>query len=121
MLEITCRGSFTYTDCGDNLTIPNGFVNFDGTATTYNEKVFVQCDEGYGLIGDAEITCLENGRWNVKGFCAVIGQYFKRIKKIKYNKHATHWYGICSQISYDMPHQNYTRQFKNSKSKIEQR
>ena len=76
-METCLYCSINYADCGDNLTIPNGFVNIDGGATTYNEKVSVQCDEGYELIGDAEITCLANGRWNVDGFCAVIGQYSK--------------------------------------------
>jgi len=42
--------------------ITNGVVTCDGRMPT--EKCTFQCDEGYDVIGNFELTCLDDGSWN---------------------------------------------------------
>lgn len=59
-----------FTDCGDpspqygNATYPDG--------TTVNQTATVQCYEGYTLVGNSNITCLEDG-WNEHPQCSLQG------------------------------------------------
>ena len=73
MLSAFClhfkRTSLIQSDCGDTYTLNNGYVNFTGHATTYNEEVPVMCNEGYEIEGDPKIKCLATGAWSQDTAC----------------------------------------------------
>ena len=70
------------SDCGQNVTVPNGFVNALGVATTFHEKLPVSCNEGYDLEGDPEIICQANGDWSDESYCVEKGTAIKNTFQI---------------------------------------
>ena len=63
------------TDCGKNVTIPNGQANFTNVQTTYKQSVPVNCVTGYELTGGTTIECLADGTWSKTTTCEIIGLY----------------------------------------------
>ena len=60
-----------FSDCGTLYPLDFGYADFAGKETTYEQKVPVVCEVGYGLEGDPEITCLEDGTWSKNTICAI--------------------------------------------------
>ena len=60
-------------DCGRDVRIPNGQVDFINALTTYGESVPVICDRGYELKGDRNIKCLANSSWSSSTVCEIKG------------------------------------------------
>ena len=60
-------------DCGETYYFDNGYVNFTGVETTFNQSVPVQCNDGYEIYGDPDIHCLQNGSWSTNTTCQIIG------------------------------------------------
>ena len=52
----------------------NGQFNFTGRKTTFNQTVPVECDLGYEVHGNWEITCLSNGTWSRDTACHIKGR-----------------------------------------------
>ena len=53
--------------CGLPPSIGNGYNSFTGT--TFGEKTFYSCDNGYTLSGSNNITCQANRRWEIPPVC----------------------------------------------------
>lgn len=58
-----------------------------------------RCDEGYALVGEAEATCLANGRWNHSSpFCELVQCPLP--KEIKNGKYIMNGVMYLSNVSY---------------------
>lgn len=68
-------------DCGRHKVIPNGYINFANTSTTYGQSVSVICNRGYILMGGTSIECLSDGSWSEAVSCEIVGMYILRIAK----------------------------------------
>ena len=53
--------------------LDNGIVNFSGFKTTFNHSVPINCDTGYEIHGDDQITCLPEGTWSSNSACHIKG------------------------------------------------
>ena len=74
-------------DCGMfNGTLANGTV-LNVTGTTFDERVHFECDQGFLLIGEAYITCLQNGSWGNPPICEEISCQDPAITHGTYRKH----------------------------------
>ncbi|XP_040279980.1 sushi, von Willebrand factor type A, EGF and pentraxin domain-containing protein 1-like isoform X2 [Bufo bufo] len=71
--SITCLGNFTWSKisefckirtCSTPENVKNGWYGPEREKYTYNDTVTYECFEGFELVGQSSITCLENGRWN---------------------------------------------------------
>ncbi|CAG0879193.1 unnamed protein product [Cyprideis torosa] len=56
----TCR----YIECGLPAPIPHGNYELVNGSRTYLNMVVYRCDEGFNLVGRAELTCDVDRRWN---------------------------------------------------------
>ena len=63
-------------DCGQNVAVPNGLVDFTNKLTTYGQSVPVTCDRGYNITEETHIECLANGTWSRTSGCEIIGNFF---------------------------------------------
>ena len=66
---------YVFADCGTNYTLPHGYVNFTGKATTYNQSIPVLCELGYKIDGKDHIKCLDNGQWSEETECTKTGNH----------------------------------------------
>ena len=64
-------------DCGQNVAVPNGLVDFTNKLTTYGQSVPVTCDRGYNITEETHIECLANGTWSRTSGCEIIGNFFR--------------------------------------------
>ena len=64
-------------DCGSNVIIPNGHVDFTGLPTTYGQYVPVICDQGYTRQGGTHVQCLSDGVWSRTVICEIVGMDLK--------------------------------------------
>ncbi|KAG8130469.1 hypothetical protein E2320_017145, partial [Naja naja] len=71
----------------------------DGSRFTFGSKVMFRCEEGYVLMGEAEATCLANGRWNHSSpFCELVQCPLP--KEIKNGKYIMNGVMYLSNVSY---------------------
>lgn len=69
---------FFSADCGRNVTIPNGLVDFTHAVTTFGKSLPIVCVTGYKLIGGNSIKCQVDGEWETGATCEIIGKiHFK--------------------------------------------
>ncbi|XP_075709803.1 complement receptor type 1-like isoform X2 [Rhinoderma darwinii] len=81
---ITCLGNFTWSKTSNEFckiyrcptpgNIKNGWYSPQMEAYLHNDTITYDCNEGFQLAGQASITCLHDGRWNVnapecRGIC----------------------------------------------------
>ena len=60
-------------DCGKSYNIPNGYANFPGRKTTYQQIIPILCNEGYDIVGNDFITCEADGSWSEGSSCQIKG------------------------------------------------
>ena len=65
-----------FSDCGNSVTITNGFVNFTNVQTTFGQTVPILCNEGYRLSGGSSVKCETSGKWTTTAFCEITGTIF---------------------------------------------
>ncbi|XP_044143082.1 complement receptor type 1-like isoform X1 [Bufo gargarizans] len=70
---ITCLGNFTWSKisefckiykCGSPAYVKNGWYDPEMEEYFYNDTVTYGCDEGFQLVGQDTITCLDQRRWS---------------------------------------------------------
>ena len=62
------------SDCGSELVVENGYVEFSGKPTTFGSIIAVTCSDGYKNQGEDHITCLANGTWTKHTACQIRGE-----------------------------------------------
>ncbi|XP_013908079.1 PREDICTED: sushi, von Willebrand factor type A, EGF and pentraxin domain-containing protein 1-like [Thamnophis sirtalis] len=83
--------------CGIPPHPKNGAI--DGSRFTFGSRVMFRCEEGYVLVGEAEATCLANGRWNHSSpFCELVQCSLP--KEIKNGKYIANGVMYLSNVSY---------------------
>ncbi|XP_076319115.1 P-selectin-like isoform X1 [Tachypleus tridentatus] len=55
--------SCKYVDCGPLLNIPNGYIQYLDSRTTFNATAQYSCDQNFTLVGTDTRRCLGNGKW----------------------------------------------------------
>ena len=63
----------SFTDCGSNLTVPNGVLTF--TTTTFESTASLSCSNGYET-NSSTINCLASGNWETP-VCTIKGIFYK--------------------------------------------
>ena len=43
--------------------------------TTYEDVAIIKCNDGYDLVGDTLISCLDGGNWSSSPSCAIKGSH----------------------------------------------
>ena len=70
--------SCPFLDCGKNVTISNGFLDFTNFSTIYGISLPIACLEGFELTGrTSEIRCNADGEWTTSATCSPIGKINK--------------------------------------------
>ena len=44
--------------------------------STYEDVAIIKCNDGYDLVGDTLISCLDGGNWSSSPSCAIKGSYY---------------------------------------------
>ena len=82
----TCKGidtiicviaqfSLPFSDCGKNVTITNGFVDFTNVSTINGISLPIVCLDGFELTeGTGEIKCDADGKWIISATCTAVGK-----------------------------------------------
>ena len=65
--------SLLLSDCGRDVTVAHGIVDFIDGISTYGHSVPVICDTGYEINGNHRIECLANGTWSSLPTCQITG------------------------------------------------
>ena len=80
-IVLTIVFDFFTKDCGRDLTVTNGQVNFTNILTTAGNYVPLTCDIGYKPTGGTSIECLEDGTWSTVVTCEIIGEKINKSQR----------------------------------------
>ena len=75
IVSVIGQFSLPFPDCGKNVTIANGFIDFTNVSTIFGISLPIVCLEGFELTGGtSEIKCKADGEWTTSAICTLIGK-----------------------------------------------